>query len=76
MTSVVSAALSRECCHLPAAAALFVVPYAWPGWFSCCGADGLVFVLLGLLVCFPVQPRERLCHWQEQDEDGKDGGEG
>lgn len=69
--SVVSAALSRECCHLPAAAVLFVVPYAWPGWFSCCG---LVFMLLSLPVCFPAQPRERLCQWQEQDEGGKDAG--
>lgn len=76
LTGMVPAALSSRCCHLPAAATWFIVPYDWPGEFSCFGVDGLVFSLFSLLVCFPVQPRERLCHRREQDEGGKDAGEG
>lgn len=33
-------------------------------------------MLFSLPVGFPVQPCELLCQWQEQDEDGKDAGEG
>lgn len=50
--------------------------YDWPSEFSCSDVEGLVFMLFSLLVCFPVQAPELLCQWQEQDEDGKDAGEG
>lgn len=49
-------------------------PYEWPDEFPCFDIDKFSFMLFSLLVCFLLQPHE-LC-WQEQDENGKDAGEG